>query len=465
MSTETTTSQTGFKKVLSGLDITLLTICAILGLDTLAPMASSGPAAISWLLITIVLFMVPYGLITAELSSTYPEQGGIYNWVRRGLGPSWAARTSWLYWINNAIWMPSVFIVFASILSQLFFPGLGLWPQIGIAVVMTWVVVLLTIIPLQKSKYISTIGGIVKALVMLLIGVGGVLFGLRNGVANELTITSMLPSWNVGLVFLPIIVYNFIGFDLIFTAGAEIHRPERNNPRAILISGIVVTVVYLVGTIGMLMALPASELGVLESLIDTLRVIFGQTAIAPVLVILVGITVLYSLFALIFVWILGSNRSIAQAAARGDMPAFFGKMHPVHNTPLNASWLTGVISTVAIILYGLLAGVSAQELFSTFFDLSSVAMLLAYLMLFLSYAELRRTDPNTPRPFKAPVGYAGAILLSAVTFLFILQALVFFVWTPGQTIDWVYTGTVIGGSIAVLVIGELLIRKARNKNI
>ena len=63
----------GYKKVLRSLDMTLFTICAIHVIDTLAPSAAIGPSTISWWIITLIFFFIPYGLITAELGTTYPE--------------------------------------------------------------------------------------------------------------------------------------------------------------------------------------------------------------------------------------------------------------------------------------------------------------------------------------------------------------------------------------------------------
>ena len=68
------TTGKGFKKVMRGLDMTLFTVCAILVMDTLAPSAAIGPSSISWWLITLVLFFIPYGLITAELGTATPSR-------------------------------------------------------------------------------------------------------------------------------------------------------------------------------------------------------------------------------------------------------------------------------------------------------------------------------------------------------------------------------------------------------
>src|SRR5262245_43869210 len=115
-------SPRGFRRVMRGLDITLFSVCAILVIDQLAASAAIGPSALFWWVFTLLLFFIPYGLISAELGAAYPEEGGIYAWVRRAYGPRWGARASWLYWINVALWMPSVYVLFAGMFAQMFYP-------------------------------------------------------------------------------------------------------------------------------------------------------------------------------------------------------------------------------------------------------------------------------------------------------------------------------------------------------
>ena len=177
----------GFKKVLRSLDMTLFTVCAIMVIDTLAPSASIGASSISWWIITLLLFFIPYGLITAELGSTYTEQGGLYVWIKRAFGNKWAARSTWYYWINVALWMPSVYILFAGMFAQMFFPEMSLWVQIVIGVILTWITVLIGVATLEVGKWVPNAGAIIKALIMLVLGVGGVVYGLKNGIANDLS--------------------------------------------------------------------------------------------------------------------------------------------------------------------------------------------------------------------------------------------------------------------------------------
>ena len=108
------------RRVMGVVDITLFTVSAMLVVETLTASASIGPKTIAWWILAIVLFLIPYGMITAELATTYPTQGGIYVWVKQALGSSWAARTTYWYWVNVALWMPSVFVLFAGVFFQLF---------------------------------------------------------------------------------------------------------------------------------------------------------------------------------------------------------------------------------------------------------------------------------------------------------------------------------------------------------
>lgn len=448
----------GFKKAFRGIDMTLFTVAAILVIDTLAPSAAIGPSSISWWIITLVLFFIPYGLITAELGTTYPEQGGLYIWVRNAFGERWAARTTWLYWINVALWMPSVYVLFAGMFAQLFIPDLSLWGQILIGILMTWVTVVIGIIALDIGKWVPNIGALMKALIMLVIGVGAFIYAARNGVANDLSFRNILPSWDAGLYFLPVIVYNFMGFELMSGAGEEMQNPQRDIPRAIITAGLLIAFFYLMGTIGMLMALPAEQLGLVTGIIDTLRILFGESGIGGVIVTILGIGALYTFLTNMVTWTMGANRTAAEAANEGELPAFFGQLHPVNKTPVGAYVLTGIVSSAVLVIYGLMAA-TAEELFWSLFAFSSIVFLMPYLAMFPAFLKLRRIDADRPRPYRVPGNHLTAILMTIVCVLFILQAIVFFIWVPGEPIDWGYAIPVLIGVAVTLVIGEFLIKR------
>ena len=116
------------QKTLRQRDLVLFSVSAILLLDTLAAGAVGGPPVIFWWLFFGVVFFVPMALITAELGCTFPEQGGIYAWVRDAFGERWSARVTWSYWVNIAVWLPAIYILFAGIFASMLFSLLAKVP-------------------------------------------------------------------------------------------------------------------------------------------------------------------------------------------------------------------------------------------------------------------------------------------------------------------------------------------------
>lgn len=449
-----------FHRVLKRLDVTLFTVCAILVIDQLAAAAAIGTSAVFWWLFTLLLFFIPYALISAELGAAYPEEGGIYAWVRRALGPRWGARASWLYWINVALWMPSVYVLFAGMLAQMFAPDMSLWTKIAIGVAMTWITVYANVISLRLGKWVPNAGAVIKAAIMLAIGIGGAIYAIRHGVANDMRLANLAPTWQAGLAFLPVIVYNFMGFELMSGASEEMTNPQRDVPRAVIVSGVLIAAFYLLATIGILVALPVEQIGLIEGLLDSLHRLFDDYPWGGAFVTLLGIGALFTFLANMVTWTMGANRSAAEAAGRRDLPVIFGALHPRHGTPANAALITGVVSSAVIVLYGLLAS-SAEDLFWTLFAFSSIVFLLPYLLMFAAFLVLRRIDAARERPYRVPGGTMTAWIFAGLCMLFVVQAIVLFVWVPGEEIDQQAAAAILGGVIATLVVGEVLIRRAQ----
>ena len=461
MSDKKAASPSGFNKALKIFDMTLFTVCAIMVIDTLAASASIGASSITWWVITLVLFFIPYGLITAELGSTYPEEGGIYVWIKHAFGQKWAARSTWYYWINVALWMPSVYILFAGMFAQLFMPDMSLWLQIAIGVVMTWITVWIDSITLETGKWFPNIGAAFKVIIMLVLGVGGIVLAIKNGVANDMSAQALIPTWDAGLAFLPVILYNYMGFELMSGAGDEMKNPKRDIPIAIVTAGLLIAFFYLLSTTGILLALPIDQLGLVSGIIDTLKAILGDTGFGGVMVTILGIGALYTFVANMITWTMGANRTAAQAADEGELPAVFGRLDPVNKTPIGANIITGIVSTFVIVLYGFMAG-SAEDLFWTLFKFSSIIFFLPYLLLFPAFIVLRKKDASVERPYRMPGSHTFAVIVAAICELFIAQAIVFFIWVPGQALS-ADTLPVLIGMFLTILIGEVILLSSGKK--
>jgi amino acid transporter len=424
-----------FDRCLKSTDLLLFSVSAILTIDTLASAASMGVPWFTWWGITMVLFFIPYGLMTAEMGAAWPGEGGLLIWVNEGMGPRWGSLASWFYWINNAYWIPSVYMVFAGTFDTMFLHTKSTWVQAGIAIALTWITVAIGTVKLSVSKWIPNVGAVVKVSIFLALGGLG-LAAIFKGrpAANDFILEAFIPRWSDSLAFLPVLVYNTLGFELMSSAGDEMRDPERDVPRVILLSGFVISVVYALGALGILLAVPLEDLSLVTGTWDAL-VALGKLwgPAGDTVVLLLGIGFLYACVGNIVTWSLGVNRVAATAAAEGTFPAILGRLHPRFKTPYMAFVIMGLISTV--LLVGNAAfGSSASNVFWMIFKLSGLCFLISYLMVFPSFLLLRYRHPDRARPYRLPFGTPGAWGAAVICTFFIAGCcLLFFQPAPGAT--------------------------------
>jgi len=444
-------------KTLGKTDMVLFTVSAILLLDTLAAAASIGASSIFWWLFLGLIFFVPFAAICAEMGCTYPEQGGIYAWVRNAFGGRWASRVSWGYWVNTTVWIPAIFILFAGVLRQLFFPDLSLPGQIAIGIGLLWVTVALNAITLDIGKWIPNIGAVLKIVVFVAIIVGAILYTQEHGMANVISLETLKPNWSAGAQYIPAIIYGMLGFELVSASSEEMVDPARDVPRSIFISGAIIIVLYTAATIAVLAALPTTRIDLVEGLMDTLNLFFNDGGTGKMFVIALGVAALYTFFSNGVTWALGCNRAAAEAAMEGELPGVFAIEHKELGTPVGAAVAMGVFGTVALLLYGFLS-TSNEDLFWSLFAFSAVIFLLPYIGMLFAYVKSRTSDTDRERPYKVPGGDTVAIALAYLCIIVLGLSIFLFIYTPGEGLQW----SVVFGALAMIAIGEVLIRWAEH---
>ncbi|MBP7231414.1 MAG: amino acid permease [Syntrophaceae bacterium] len=442
------------KKVLRFQDLVLFTFCAIFGLEAIAASAAIGPSAIFWWLLCLAGYFIPSGLIAAELGSTYPEQGGLYVWIKKALGPRWAARGIWYYWISLPVWLPAIYIAIADIFGHIFFPAITLWQQIAISIVMIWIAVGINLCSLNTSKWIPNIGSIAQLLIVVGMIATAALFFLRNGrLANQINLADMMPNLNAALVFIPMIIYNLQGCELVSSAAGEMKNPERDIPRALILSALVIAALYLMTTFSVWVVIPIKEINVASGVLHVFTNALDDNITKPFITVTVGLLISSAFFAGIIAWNLGMNRTIAESANSGDLPKILGKMNR-NMAPLGASVMSGIISTVVIIIYGLIAR-NAAELFWHTVSFSLIVQLFSNFMLFPAFVILRNKDKSALRLFKVPGPEWLVFLLAFFAGIFVLAAILILLIQPGQ--DFVRVNLpIIVGVLIVVIVGEVV---------
>lgn len=450
-----------WRKALGLLDLVLFTASAIIVADTVAASAAIGVQAMGWWVLSIVLFFLPYGLVTAELGSAWPQEGGIYVWVREAYGPFWGTLTSWLYWINVAYWMPSVYVLFSGVLASVFWPGLGRGGQAIITLALVWITVAIGIMDIRVAKWIPNAGAIVKVLLLVFLGAMGCWYALHRGAANSFAPAEWVPRWSASLSYLPVIVYNYMGFELMSAAGEEICHPRRDVPLAILLAGIVIAGVYMLATFGVLVAIPMEKINIVTGITDALRVMTAGVPALGGVFYFTSALLLATFLANMVTWSMGANRVIAATGLDRQVPSVLGHIHPRYGSPDYAYIMMGMVATI-LAVGNYLTSTSVASVFWTIFALSSVVFLLPYLLMFPAFLTLRLRRPDQPRPFTVPGGTAGAWICAVLGEFFILISVVFFFVPPPEAINvWTYEIQLIGGTLLTVLAGVVIHAQGR----
>ena len=407
-------------------DVILSVICVVFVAEAAAPVASIGNSQYFWWGFMILAFLLPYGLIAAELGTAYAGDGGLYDWIHAAYPQGkWAARASWYYWINFPLWMASLAVMCPELLRDITGRQMGTIASLAVQLLFIWIVTLIACYPVCDSIVILNVSAVIKILLALLVGGLGVWYISRYGFVNDMSARTFLPSFDLtSLSYISVIIFNFLGFEVVCTFADSMSEPKKQIPQSIVTGGIVIAAIYLFSAFGIGAAVDVREISVDSGLIDAVSLILG--ADGGVLVGVVALLFLVTLFGNMISWSMGVNSTAALAADHNDMPRVFAKRWAKNNMPVGSAVASGVVASGVCILGVLIEMVTPDSsLFWSFFALNLVMLLLSYLPVFPAFLKLRRVDAKTPRPFRVPGSDAALRCIAYVPMALIIISIIF----------------------------------------
>ena len=450
------------KKKFNYVSVLLSVICVVFVAEAAAPVAAIGNSQFFWWIFMIVLFLIPYGLISSELGTTYQGDGGLYDWINKAFpGTRWGARAAWWYWLNFPLWMASLAVMVPELLDFAFGIQIGTVPSLLIQLAFVWIVTIIAFYPVCDSIVILNICAVIKVVLAVLVGVMGIYFGIKNGFANDMSFRSFLPSFDLGsLSFISVIIFNMLGFEVVCTFSDDMTNPKKQIPNAIVVGGLLIAAIYLLGGFGISAAVPVSEINTSSGLLDAFTAMGVENKIF-----LAAIALLFmiTLFGNMISWSMGVNSTAAYAADNGDMPAIFKKRWAKNDMPIGSALMNGIIASIIVVI-GVVLSVAAPEsdLFWTFFSLNLVLLLISYLPVFPAFLKLRRVDPDTERPFRVPGGKGVQKLMAIIPMILIVLS-VMFTAVPLDAESVPGTLPITIGAVICILLGELLIAFRKKK--
>ncbi|MFC8671357.1 APC family permease [Streptomyces griseorubiginosus] len=427
-------------------DILFFLLCTIVGVDTIGTVASKGAEAFTWLIVLALVFFVPSALLTAELGAAFPDEGGPYIWTSRAFGRLAGAVNNFLYWITNPVWLGGTLSVSAVTAYTTFFndgKDLSTPAFYVFTLVFVWVGVLAAILSFDVGKWIPTVGAWSRFLLLGLFTVTVVVYGVQHGL-HGFGLGDFSPTYAgfVGLV--PVLMFNFVGFELPSTAGDEMTDAQKDVPYAVFRSAALSVLLYALPILGILLVLPVKAISGLGGFIDAIRQVFtvygGHVAGDGTASLSGAGSVLGDLAAVLFIltvlssgvtWVMGSDRALAVSGYDGAAPRFLGVISSRFGTPVRVNVLSGLVSTAVLVLAHELTNGSAAKLFGAVLGLAVSTTLVSYLGIFPALAVLRRRAPGVPRPYRAPAPLLISIVLTALVLYACVQLV-----APGAPFNW-----------------------------
>ena len=444
------------KRVLGFRDLVLFYVVTGVSLRWIATAAAAGPSSIVIWIGAWLCFYTPLALSVLELSSRYPNEGGLYVWSKRAFGDFSGFMSAWTYWTSNLPYFPAV-LYFAA--SNILFMRQAAWAHLSnnatfyivFSLLTLGVATLMNIVGLDVGKWLHNVGAIAMWIPVTIVIVMGFVAWHRYGSATSFTLHSMIPSTHINdLIFWSVLTFAFGGCETASFMGEEIKNARRTIPIALLSGGVIVTICYILGTVCVLLALPSSEINSLQGLVQAVsktasRV--GYPGILPLVAFLIALSNIGAAGA----YLAAVARLPFVAGLDRFLPPAFGALHPRWKTPWVALLTQFVLGAVFIFLGQ--AGTSVKGAYDVLVSMGVITYFIPYLYLFAAMIKLQR-EPAGPDVIRVPGGTTVAKLVATVGFLTTAFTIVLsLIPQPDEPNKPLALFKIVGGCGALVVIG------------
>ncbi len=455
-------STAGLIQALGLRDVVLMTVVAVVSLRWIPWAARAGPSSIVLWTLACATFFLPLAAALIVLSRKYPAQGGMYVWTREAFGPGHGFICGWCLWVNNLFYFPSLLLFGAANALALGGPR---WQALADSHVYSvtwvlagvWVTVLINIVGLRAGKWVQNVGTIGVWIPAALLVAAGAAALATIGSATPFTPRALVPDVgrdSLGTIALwSAMCFAFSGCEITSYVGREVKDPERTIPRGVLLAGIAIAAVYILGSLALIVALPAGALNKRSGITDAVDMAASRLRL-PAFGGLTGGLLALAAIACTSSWMAGAARVPFAAGVDRAMPAWLGRLHPRYRTPHLALLAQGVVSS-AIFLASVFLTVSGSR--SSIRDAYDVLVNLTILVYFIPYVYLFLAAPKL---VQAGAGVRALMVVGVAATVSSIALL--FVPPPGTQSVLNFEVSILVQSAAVLASGLVFYRRGRS---
>ncbi len=447
-------------------DLVLFHIVAVVSLRWLATAGAAGPSSITLWILAALFFFIPQGLAVSELSTRYPDAGGIYAWTKRAYGEGHGFLCGWCYWVNNVLYPPNILMATAVIATFAIGKGdsplASSWSYVlPMTLGILWFAVAINIVGVSTGKWLQNIGAFGTFIPgFILIGLG--LYALTLGPsATPLHLKNLVPDLgNFSEINLwASIAFAFAGLELAGVMAGETLDPSRTLRRSILIAAPFILVLYIAGTISVLILVPSHDVNIVSGALQAIGAGASKVGIAAGwLAAACAALVVIGNIGGIGAWLAGPARVALMIGLDRYFPPAFGKIHPKWKTPYMAILIQALFATVVLFVSVLGKGTTVEKAYLIVLDTMLLIYFIPYIYMFLAYLKFTRLhSSSTAGPVKRWLVAGSGLLL---TILAMVVAMV----PPSDTPSVVlFELKVAGGALFFVALGGVLYWRAMRR--
>jgi amino acid transporter len=412
------------KRVLSVFSLVMINVIAVDNLRTLPISAQLGGSLVFYYLLAAAAFFIPVALVAAELATAYPTTGGLYVWIREAFGRRVAFITIWLQWIYNIVWYPTILVFIVTTMAYLFSPAVAQNKLylLGTTVGLFWAMTLLNCFGMKISSLVSTLGALFGTLLpMIGIALLGLLWIIQGRpLAMETPITWLPDLSHLGNMSLfSAVLFGLLGIEMSAMHAEEVKNPQRDYPRALLYSTLIIFSTLVLGSLAIIVVVPNQELNVVSGLIDAYDLFFKAFHMPWMTPLTAGLIIIGGLSG-VSAWIIGPTKGLLVSARDGCIPHSFTQTNR-YGAPTRLLITQGVIFTVLSSVFILIDSINAAYWVLTV--MCAQMALMVYVFMFAAAIKLRRLKTHQPGAYQVPGGMIGLWLCAGTGLLCCLFAI------------------------------------------
>lgn len=398
--------------------LALLNISAIVSLRHLPALVQLyGSSSLVFFILTAVAFFLPIAAICAELASTWPQRGGLYNWIYLPFGDFWAFMVVWWSWVAAIVNILVNLWFLALTFSYIFDIGDTISAKVIVCLACLWGLTFLNIFGIRISSMLtsfSVTAGIVVPIVLLsaLAAQWGWSHGsssiLMPSLATTLTAASSLKI----LYFYGSMMMGYSGLEVAAFHAADVSDPQKDYGKATLLSATFIVALYILGTISLMVVIPAEQVDPIGGFSQFFTIFFEKYHL-PHGALIINIILAIGVLGAVNTWLISPAKGIFAAMEHFYFPAWLVSENR-YGVPVPLIMVQALICSIMLIL--LVSFQSEEQIFWILQAMTSQFSLLMYVMMTLAIIRLRTLFPKQYRPIKiGAVWFWPVVVLSLVS--------------------------------------------------